>query len=193
MEFVFYVLTALIFLSKEILVFNEEILVLFSFLVFSFLFYYFIGSIFIVELDLRFNKIKNEFCFYQELHKKTLNYIISYYNKQKLLCEKLKLILLIVNKSIDFALCNSETLHLKLMMFNVNDKLKRLIINQSKIISLLQEKINLKLFVFLFIFYNKNKNKYKYKRIKRRSKRKTKQSSQLLSNSIRLLSLLANK
>ena len=63
------ILSILIILSKEILVFNEEILVLFSFVVFFSLSYNFVSGSISHELDLRSNKIKEEIDFYKEIIK----------------------------------------------------------------------------------------------------------------------------
>ena len=53
----FVLLSILIVLSKEILVFNEEILVLFAFGIFIFLVYNFAGSLISLELNARGVKI----------------------------------------------------------------------------------------------------------------------------------------
>ena len=60
----FLLLLVLVVLSKEILVFNEEILVLFAFGIFIFLVYNFASSLISLELDARSVKIEEEFSFY---------------------------------------------------------------------------------------------------------------------------------
>ena len=75
----FFLLSILIVLSKEILVFNEEILVLFAFGIFIFLVYNFAGSLISIELDSRSVKIEEEFSFYKQMQQKTLNHLISYH------------------------------------------------------------------------------------------------------------------
>ena len=74
------VLLILIVLSKEILVFNEEILVLFSSGIFIFLTYNFAGGMIALELDARANKIQEEFNYYRDMQEKTLIHLISYHN-----------------------------------------------------------------------------------------------------------------
>jgi len=162
-KFEFFLLLTLIVFSKEILVFNEEILVLLSFIVFSFLFYNFTRDTICIELNLRSNKIKEEFDFYEETRKKTLIHIISYYSKQKLLSHKIKYISTSIEENIKFILFNSFILHTKLLNSNINDKLLRLILNESKVILLIQKKINSQLFIFLTTNLIKNRLKYKQK------------------------------
>ena len=89
------VLLILIVLSKEILVFNEEILVLLSSGIFIFLTYNFASGMISLELDSRANKIQEEFNYYRDMQEKTLIHLISYHNKQKLLSEEIKAILLL--------------------------------------------------------------------------------------------------
>ena len=78
----FFLLSILIVLSKEILVFNEEILVLFAFGIFIFLVYNFAGNLISLELDARSVKIEEEFGFYKHMQQKTLSHLISYHKKQ---------------------------------------------------------------------------------------------------------------
>ena len=90
------ILFIVIVLSKEILVFNEEILVLFAFGIFIFLVYNFASDLISSELDSRSVKIQEEFNFYRSMQEKTLTHLIAYHNKQKLLSEEIKAIFAIM-------------------------------------------------------------------------------------------------
>jgi len=168
------VLLILIVLSKEILVFNEEILVLFSSGIFIFLTYNFAGSMIALELDARANKIQEEFNYYRDMQEKTLIHLISYHNKQKLLSEEIKAIFLITKKDIDLILSSYSKLFLKSLINTIEDKLKKVVANESKFNSMLQEKINAELYAYLITKYSVGKDK--------------KSSVQFLANSISSLS-----
>jgi Mitochondrial ATP synthase B chain precursor (ATP-synt_B) len=163
-KLIIFVLFVLIVVSKEVLVFNEEILVLFSFVVFSFLFFRYFTSVFSSDLYLRSNKIKEEFCFYEETRKKTIVHVLSYHNKLKMLSDKAKLVLLNTNKNICFVLVCTSLLHAKLLVVEIDDKLKRLISYELTTIALLQKKINSKLFAYLFARYKKKTTFFKKRR-----------------------------
>jgi len=158
-KYIFIVLFVLTVLSKEILVFNEEILVLFSFVVFFNLSCRFITSSISYELDLRSNKIKEEFDFYREIQERTIAHLVSYYKRQKLLSLKIKQIFYSVKNSIDFLLIYCLVSYLKELTLDIDEKLKKILNNQSKITYLLQKKISLEVFDFLCFAYVKSKKK----------------------------------
>jgi len=153
------VLLVLIVFSKEILVFNEEVLVLFSFGIFSFLTYNFAGTMISSELDSRALKIKEEFVYYKDMQEKTLSHLISYHNKQKLLCDEVKSIFSTLKKDIDLILFNNSKLFLKSFTSIIEDKLKKIIANELKFNVLLQSKINNELYVYLLSKYSAGKDK----------------------------------
>ena len=84
----FLFLTVLI--SKEFLIFNEEILVLLAFGFFIRLVVILIGQVSAEELIVRGNKIKVDFDFYKNLQTKGLIYVLSYNKKQKNLSLELR-------------------------------------------------------------------------------------------------------
>jgi F0F1-type ATP synthase membrane subunit b/b' len=163
----------LVALSKEILVFNEEILVLFSFGIFIFLVYNFGSTLISSELDSRAIKIQEEFNYYRNMQEKTLNHLISYHEKQKLLSDEIKSILSITIKDINLILSTYSLLFVRSFNNIIEEKLKKIIATESKFNSLLQIKISNELHTFLITKYSSTKDK--------------KSSLTLLSNSISYL------
>jgi len=170
----FLLLSILIVLSKEILVFNEEILVLFAFGIFIFLVYNFAGSLISLELDARSVKIEEEFSFYKQMQQKTLSHLVSYHKKQILLSEEVKSIYLITKNDIKVVISNYSQMFVKFLINGIDDKLKKIVSIEIKFNSLLQEKISSELYSFLIFKYSKSNDK--------------KASSMLLVNSINFLS-----
>jgi hypothetical protein len=155
----FLLLLVLVVLSKEILVFNEEILVLFAFGIFIFLVYNFASSLISLELDARSIKIEEEFSFYKNTQQKTLTHLISYHKKQVLLSEEVKSIFLITKKDISVIILNYSQLFLKFLINGIDDKLKKIISIELKFNSLLQEKISSELHSFLTFKYSQSNDK----------------------------------
>ena len=153
----FVLLSILIVLSKEILVFNEEILVLFAFGIFIFLVYNFAGSLISLELNARSVKIEEEFSFYKHMQQKTLSHLISYHKKQVLLSEEVKSIFLVTKNDIKIVISNYSQLFLKFLINGIDDKLKKIVSIELKFNSLLQEKISSELYSF---FFASRKNKF---------------------------------
>lgn len=170
----FVLLSILIVLSKEILVFNEEILVLFAFGIFIFLVYNFAGSLISLELNARGVKIEEEFSFYKQMQQKTLSHLISYHKKQILLSDEVKSIFLVTKNDIKIVISNYSQLFLKFLTNGIEDKLKKIVSIELKFNSLLQEKISSELYSFLIFKYTKSNDK--------------KSSVMLLTNSIHFLS-----
>jgi len=69
-KYLYVVLLGLIAFSKEFLVFNEEVLVLLAFVIFIYLIVTYGGEVIGGELDLRKEKIKEEFDLYKNLQEK---------------------------------------------------------------------------------------------------------------------------
>jgi len=157
--FLFFILFTLTLLSKEVLVFNEEILVLFAFGTFVFLVYNFASNLISEDLDSRANKIREEFHFYKDIQEKTLSHLILYHNKQKLLSEEIKSIFLILKKDIDIIISSYSKLFSKLFINAVEDKLKKIISSESKLNLILQNKINDQLCYYLISMYTTHKDK----------------------------------
>lgn len=153
----------LIVLSKEILVFNEEILVLFAFIIFLVLSYNSISDIILNELNSRSLKIKEEFTFYKKTQEKVLSHLISYFGKQMLLSKQIGFIFSSLNNNIEFILSNSSILYRKLLILGIDEKLKKLMVNESKTIFSLQKRINFELLAYLISAYSKKSLKNRKK------------------------------
>jgi hypothetical protein len=81
-KYLYYSLLLLILISKECLIFNEEILVLFSFVVFSRLVVTNISQFIVLELKTRIKKMKESYNFLKQLHNKSLLFYKEYTEKQ---------------------------------------------------------------------------------------------------------------
>lgn len=152
-------LLTFIVVSKEVLVFNEEILVLFSFIIFSSLAYNFITNFFSLELDLRSIKIQEEFRLYNETQDKVYYYLMSYYEKQRSLYKRVEFIFSTINKCIDFLLSNNVVTHIKLLIIDIDEKLKKIAIINSKLLFTMQREIASKLFTFLTLKHSNHSKK----------------------------------
>lgn len=135
------VLFCIILISKEILIFNEEVLVLFAFCFFVYLLTNYAGNLVVDELDNRSMKIKEEFDLYKNLQKKTLLYLVKFHKKQNLLSQELKEILsfskyeiLILEKSYPLSLR-------KQIIMLTDDQLKRILANESRFSFLAQKHV----------------------------------------------------
>jgi len=131
-KYLYVALLGLIVLSKELLVFNEEALVLFAFALFIYLFFSYGGEIIAGELDSRKEKIKEEFDLYKNLQLKTFTHLVKYHKKQKLLNLEIKEI---------FAISKAEILSIEkyyqcllesFIVLNLEERLKRVLINENK-------------------------------------------------------------
>nr|YP_009476688.1 ATP synthase F0 subunit 4 [Proteomonas sulcata]AVM81181.1 ATP synthase F0 subunit 4 [Proteomonas sulcata] len=141
MRFSPIVLLVLIFISKEILVFNEEILVLFAFGVFIFLVARFGSSMIIESLEERAIKINEEFTFYKELQQKTFLHLIDYHKKQMSLVEEVKEIFNFAKSECHLLI---QSFHLSLyntLHNSLEEKLKRILSGQVKRNNSLQAQI----------------------------------------------------
>ena len=116
-----------VFVLKEFLVFNEEILVLLSFFLFIFLVINFCKVLINDSLNSKIEVIKGEFDFYKNLQKQTVLYLINYYKKQNLLSKSLTKILSLAKNEIEIIhLCFKKLWHNKIKL-NFEEKLKKLI------------------------------------------------------------------
>lgn len=121
------ILLVIVFISKEFLVFNEEILVLISFFVFIFLNIKFVKNTLNSIIDEKTSEIRSEFELYKVLQKKTISYVINYHVKQVNLIKKLDSISLFSKDEI-FQVDSYFSLSFKnRMVFNFENKLKKMI------------------------------------------------------------------
>lgn len=148
-------LLILVILSKEVLVFNEEILVLLAFSVFVFLIYNFASDLISSELDSRNAKIEQEFVFYNDVQKRTFLHLISYNRKQILLSEEVKLIYSILKKDITLLVVNYSNLFVNYLSNCIDDKLKKIVSAENKLNEILKKKLNDELCFFLISRYKR--------------------------------------
>jgi F0F1-type ATP synthase membrane subunit b/b' len=149
----------LIALSKEFLVFNEEVLVLLAFSIFIYLLVNHAGEMISSELDARKIKIKEEFDLYKNLQEKTFTHLISYHQKQKLLSSEIKEVFEISKAeitNIEKFYENSLQNHL---VSNFEDRLKRVSGNENKTNVVLQKEIFTDLRAYLMDSYSVESNK----------------------------------
>jgi F0F1-type ATP synthase membrane subunit b/b' len=156
-NFIIFFLFSVIILSKEILVFNEELLILFAFLIFLLFLRNYISYNISKELDSRSLKIKEDFDFFRNMQKKTFTYSIDYHTKQKFLNTEIIQILKNLKESILLILSAYNNKHIKIFNNQLDDKLKKIISHYMKLKSVLQNKISCNVFIFLKFQYVKNK------------------------------------
>jgi len=157
----FFIFLILFVFSKEVIVFNEEVLILFSFSIFIYLVYNLLSNSISLELDNRSSKIQQEFTQYREVQKSTLSYLISYHDKQTRLLADIETIFNLTKVNVELIIRSYSELFIKNLYNLVEDKLKRVLINELKYKSLLQTKINNELNIFLCSGYLSSKNRKK--------------------------------
>jgi hypothetical protein len=125
-------LLVFVFVSKEFIVFNEEILVLLAFSLFIFLIINYAKDSINESLNSKLKEIQNEFEFYKNLQKQTVSYLINYHKKQTLLVKNVKKILIFSKSELKFIEnCFSIFWHNKVKS-NFEDKLKKLVNCESQ-------------------------------------------------------------
>ena len=158
-KYLYGILLGLVALSKEFLVFNEEVLVLLAFAIFVYLLVNYGGEMIAAELDARKEKIKEEFDLYKNLQEKTFTHLISYHQKQKLLSSEIKEVFEISKSEI----ANIEKYYEKslenFIASNFEEKLKRIASNETKNNSALQKEIFTDLRAYLMDSYSIEGNK----------------------------------
>jgi hypothetical protein len=124
-------LFVIILLSKEVIVFNEEILVLFAFGLFVYLVSAYGGVMLAEELDTRGLKIKEELDLFKGLQQKTLQYLINYHSKQRQLTSELQNILRVSKEElVTFELYHTEAL-INTTLTSLDERLKRIVIVET--------------------------------------------------------------
>lgn len=141
-RFLFF--TFLIFISKEILVLNEELLILFSFVCFNLLWLKYLSSFIYDELNQRKSKLLYEFNAQYILEKNILTSLIKYNNKKTHILQEVKdLSFCILSEIIKIELVHYLILYHKLHI-DIDYKLNKLsnINSKSILYSLLFKKFN---------------------------------------------------
>tara|TARA_B110000305_G_C19361470_1_gene599690 strand:+ start:555 stop:1103 length:549 start_codon:yes stop_codon:yes gene_type:complete len=140
-KYLYIILLGLVALSKEFLVFNEEVLVLLAFGIFIYLMVNYGGEMIAGELDSRKEKIKEEFDLYKNLQEKTFTHLISYHKKQQSLSTEIKEVFDISKSEINNIEKYYENLFQNFLVLNFEERLKRVSINENKTNSALQKEI----------------------------------------------------
>ena len=158
-RYLYIILLALVALSKEFLVFNEEVLVLLAFAIFIYLLVNYGGEMIASELDARKEKIKEEFDLYKNLQEKTFTHLISYHQKQKLLNSEIKEIFEISRAEISNIEKYYENSLQNFLVTNLEERLKRVATNENKNNAALQKEIFVDLRAYLMDSYSIEGNK----------------------------------
>jgi len=153
-RYLYVALLGLVALSKEFLVFNEEVLVLLAFAIFIYLLVNYGGEMIAAELDSRKDKIKEEFNLYKNLQEKTFTHLISYHQKQKLLSSEIKEIFETSKSEIVNIEKYYENLLQNSLISNFEERLKRVSNNENKTNSALQKEIFSDLRTYLMESYS---------------------------------------
>jgi len=159
LKYLYVVLLGLIVLSKELLVFNEEALVLLAFALFIYLFLTYGGEVIAKELDSRKEKIKEEFDLYKNLQLKTFTHLVNYHKKQKLLNLEIKEILAISKLEILSIEKYYQCLLGSFIILNFEERLKRVLINENKTNTVLKKEIFKDLRLYLLNSYSIKNNR----------------------------------
>ena len=110
--------------------------------------------------NLKLDNTKRDFTdIYKNIQVQTLTHLISYHNKQKLLSEEIKSILSLTKNDINLIISNHSLLLLKSININIDEKLKKIVVNNTKTAWVLQSKINEQLYNFLLSSYSNVKDK----------------------------------
>jgi F0F1-type ATP synthase membrane subunit b/b' len=153
-KYLYGILLVLVMLSKEFLVFNEEVLVLLAFGIFIYLLVNYGGEMIAGELDSRKEKIKEEFDLYKNLQEKTFTHLISYHQKQKLLSSEIKEIFEISKSEIPNIEKYYENSLQNYLISNFEERLKRVAASENKTNAALQKEIFVDLRTYLIESYS---------------------------------------
>jgi hypothetical protein len=116
--------------SKEFLVFNEEILILFAFSLFIYLISTRAGNLIAQDLDANISEIKNKFLTYKNLKEKSILYNITYVQRQNVLSLKIQNLLKLKNLYIHKLLVTYNINIKKYILNFVEDSLSRFALNE---------------------------------------------------------------
>lgn len=158
-KYLYGALLILIGFSKEFLVFNEEVLVLFAFSVFIYLLVNYSGEMIASELDSRKTRIEEEFNLYKNLQEKTFIHLISYHQKQRLLSFEIKEVFETSKAEIASIENLYENLLQNYLVLSFEERLKRVLSSENKTNVVLQKDIFGDLQAYLMSSYSVESNK----------------------------------
>ncbi len=156
-NFVLFFLFFITILSKEILVFNEELLILFAFLIFLLFLRNYISYNISKELDARASKIKEDFDYFRNMQKKTFVFSVNYHIKQKSLSSEIIQIFQSLKQNILLILLTSSNKQSKNFNNQLEDKLRKIISHYIKLNIAMQNNISIKVYTYLKFQYIKDK------------------------------------
>jgi len=120
----------IIVFSKEILVFNEEVLIVLAFSIFIYLVLNGASSMIAEELDEKAQSIQNKFNVYNDIQEKTIVYLCDYYTKREFLSTKIQKIETIQKARVStierYVKINCQ----KLVVSHIEDILTRFVLNE---------------------------------------------------------------
>jgi F0F1-type ATP synthase membrane subunit b/b' len=157
-RYLFFCFLILIAFSKEVLVFNEEVLILFCFSVFIYLIINYGGDMIASELDSRNKKIKEELDLYKNLKATTLHHLVSYHQKQKLVNFELKQILDFSKNEVKPIEQHYENFVDSLVILNFEERLKRVVVSENKVDAAFQKQVFVDLRAYLINSYSVETN-----------------------------------
>jgi hypothetical protein len=131
--------------AKEILVFNEEILIVIAFSIFIYFISTYASSMIVNELDEKANLIQNKFDVYKNIQEKTIIHLLNYHTKRELLSERIKTIANIKKLRISVVHEYYKTNLNKQTVLQIEDILNRFLLNEYVNSSAFQERFVLKL------------------------------------------------
>lgn len=128
---IFKILLLLIIIcSKELLVFNEEILILFAFSLFIYLVTTKASSLIAQDLDTNILEIKNKFLAYKNLKEKSIVYGIKYIQRQNLLFSKIQTLIKLKTFYTHKLLVTSTNNFKKYIFTYIEESLSRFALNE---------------------------------------------------------------
>lgn len=131
--------------AKEILVFNEEILIVIAFSIFIYFVSNYAGSMIIAELDEKAKTIQSKFEIYKNIQEKTIVHLLNYHSKRELLAEKITTIAKLKKLRMTIIYQYYKTNLNKQTFLQIEDTLNRFLLNEFINSVSFQEKFLLKL------------------------------------------------
>jgi hypothetical protein len=131
--------------AKEILVFNEEILIVIAFSIFLYLVSQYASTAIVDELDEKAKMIQNKFDIYKNIEEKTILHLLNYHKKRELLSEKIKTISKIKKLRMNIVQQYYKTNLNKQTLTHVEETLNRFMLSEYINTSAFQEKFVFKL------------------------------------------------